>query len=314
MRALRNFAPRSTLPLSLAWAASLICLAPPPPACAAELSWLPPESLLGTWDFDDPSLDHRSLDRMQGIPIEFTGEAAFSADGAGRSALPGDRALDLGITGNNSGRIVDLEFLNRVNQNNADTDRLTVVFWQRWATATVNESSTVWFASPASGSGDRGFHAHLPWGSGSAVGTGTVYFDTSGCCSTPTQRLSAGITSVFPNFDWGRWHHVALVKEGGAKQIWIDGHLFLAQSTGAIPLLSDWTEVVLGHPVTQPQYAFRGWIDDFAVFATALDDTHVAALASGLTPLDLVLPADEWPPSFTSLLPDPSLRRHPGLE
>jgi hypothetical protein len=282
-----------------------------PQLFAQETPTLPPEALLGTWDFDDPTLSGRSADRMQGTLIEFTGNATFSADGAGRSGAPGDRALDFGVAGGSSARITDAEFMGTLNWNNAATDRLTVVFWQRWATATVNNSSTVWFVSPSAGAGDRGFHAHLPWGSGSSIGSGTVYFDTSGCCSTPTQRLSADIATVFPGFDWGQWHHVALIKNGGAKQIWINGQLFLGQTTGALPLLSDWTEVVLGQVATEPQHVLRGLVDDFAVFATALDGAQIAALAAGKTPADLVLPADQWPPVFSGLQPAEGDRFHP---
>lgn len=278
---------------------------------AAPGPWLPPEALFGVWTFDDAPVAGGSRDGVRGTWMAFEGNARLSADGGGRSGRAGDLALDFGGAGGSTARIQDPVFMGWINENNAATDRLTVVFWQRWSTPTVNNSSTVWFVSPGAGSGDRGFHAHLPWGVGSSVGSGTVYFDTSGCCSSPTQRLSAGISTVFPGFDWRSWHHVALVKDGGAKQIWINGQLFLAQTSGASPLLNDWTEVVLGHPSTEPEHVLRGLVDDFAVFGVALAEGQVKALADGGSPWDLVLPAAEWPPAFSGAHPSDGDRFHP---
>jgi hypothetical protein len=267
---------------------------------------LPQESLLGVWPFNETVGGFSSADVIQATPLALEGTAALSAPGQGRSGQPEDRALEFHTAGGSTARISDPAFLERLNQNNAATDRLTVVFWQRWTTPTVNNSSTVWFVSPSAGSGDRGFQAHLPWGNGG------VYFDTSGCCATPPQRLEGDIHSVFPTFDWGQWHHVALIKDGPAKQIWINGRLFLQQTSDALPLLSDWTEVILGHSPNAPDDVLRGRIDDFAVFADALQPSHVAALASGLAPAELVLPPEQWPPVVSGMQPANGTRFHPA--
>lgn len=271
--------------------------------------FLAPSDLLAIWDFNDPSKPDQSIDVSSETPLEFNGDAAFTSDRRGRSGAPGDRALDLGTSGsvaNPTHAIVvsdspgGSDFVKRLNTSNAD-DQLSVAFWQRWHGGQISNSSSVWFTSPSAGSGDRGFQAHVPWGNG------TIYFDTSGCCDAPAKRLNGGIN----DFDWGAWHHVALVKNGGAKQVWINGELILDQTSGAAPLLTDWTGLVVGQSPTEPQFAFHGLVDDLAVFGVALIAEKIKQLASGTAPMELAIPIEQQPPIIRDVFPSDQTAFHP---
>jgi hypothetical protein len=131
--------------------------------------------------------------------------------------------------------------------------------------------------------GSRGFFVATPWGNS------TVYFDTAGCCDTATQRISANI-DTFTDYSgdagwWTNWHHLVVQKKLAAKEIWIDGKLFLTGDSSN-PLPTDFTEAWLGFD--PPDNArMRGIIDDFAVFAAALDEASITNLVAGTLPTAL---------------------------
>ena len=273
----------------------------------AEEAFLDPNDVLAVWDFQESAGGDHAMDLLAQTRLEFVGDAKFSADGQGRSGEVGDIALDFGtagsvenptharVTGDSASGVTFLELLNNSNA----TDTLSVAFWQRWNSGQVANSSSVWFTSPSAGagSGDRGFQAHLPWGNG------IVYFDTVGCCDVPGSRLNGGVQNVAPPLNWGEWHHVVLVKNKGAKEVWVNGQLALGQASGAVALATDWLGMYLGQSPTEPGIAFHGWMDDVAVFGAALNETQIVALAEGASPLDLTLPADQWPPRITGVFP-----------
>ena len=277
--------------------------------------FLDPEDLMAVWDFNDASTPDQSASTSKGTILNFVGDAAFTSDRRGRSGSPGDRALDLGTTGSAANPTHAMvastspsgaDFIKRLNTSNTQ-DLLSVAFWQRWHDGQIANSASVWFTSPSAGSGDRGFQSHVPWGNG------TIYFDTSGCCDTPAKRLNGSVSGI----EWGKWHHVALIKNGAAKQVWVNGELALEQTSGADPLLTDWTGLVIGQAATEPQYAFHGLIDDLAVFGVALREEQIKQLASGTSPMDLAVPIDQQPPTFRNVHPTNQTTFHPatgGLE
>ena len=268
------------------------------------------DDLIAVWHFDDEGPGSTSLDSSDGLPMVLEGDASLGPPGSGFSGQTGDRALDLGTTGSTHQRnrgIVDSGtpggpgFLKSVNAAVA-RDEWSVALWQRWHPGGVRNSSTLWFRSPSAGHGDRGWQAHLPWGNE------TLYFDTSGCCGSPETRLSGPIKARDSDFDWTQWHHFALIKNGSAKQIWIDGERFLSQSSGAAPLLADWTALVVGQSPTEPQYAFHGRVDDLALFGVALDADQIRSLARGQSPLSLAKPLESRPPNIMPIQPQPGGR------
>ena len=94
-----------------------------------------------------------------------------------------------------------------------------------------------------------------------------------------------------------------MIKEGVAKQLWINCELALEQSSDAAPLLLDWTGLVLGQAATEPQFAFHGLLDDVAAFDVALTENQIKALASGTPPFELALSGDQWPPRISQTFP-----------
>lgn len=258
-----------------------------------------PDDALGIWDFNSTALAGQSADLLMGVPIVYQGGTTFSSNGAGRSGQAGDRAMNFGTSGSNSATISHAAFMALLNSRNLEGDQLSVVMWQRWNTA-VSNSSSIWFNSASATASNRGFQAHVPWSDN------TIYFDTSGCCASPSQRLS-----VNPSNNWQNWTHIALIKNGGAKQIWVNGVMVASQSSGASALLGDWTSVLLGQQGGSSTGGLKGMIDDLAIFSTALDSLQIAELASGASPSSILVPLSELPPQITSLVPAAGTTFHP---
>lgn len=279
----------------------LFALAAVVPAAGQGFTPIDPDDALGIWDFDNNASPTQSPDLLTGTPVLFEGNTAFSADAAGRSGQAGDRAINFGTAGNSAARITDAAFMGLLNSRNLSGDQISVVFWQRWDAATTN-SSSVWFRSAANS--NRGFQSHLPWSDG------TIYFDHSGCCALPGQRLTVASSSI-PGLNWQQWTHIALIKSGGTKQIWINGQLANSQASGAAALTGDWTEVLLGRTLDTASNVLRGRIDDFAIFTTALDPAHVTALAAGTDPSDIVVAPIDRVPAFSAFTPPAGTTFHP---
>ena len=75
------------------------------------------------------------------------------------------------------------------------------------------------------------------------------------------------------------WHHYVFIKNEDAKEIWIDGEL-LMDGDNTSPLPSDINYLNIGGDAAGNN-SLRGVIDDFAVFASALDEDQIMALAEG---------------------------------
>ena len=85
----------------------------------------------------------------------------------------------------------------------AADDSVTIMLWQK--NVANLDSSSFWFVADSQA---RGIQAHLPWSNGS------IYLDSNGCCSAPSQRLDKGAPE---GFDYLTWHHYAFVKNKEAK-------------------------------------------------------------------------------------------------
>ena len=77
------------------------------------------------------------------------------------------------------------------------------------------------------------------------------------------------------------WHHYAFVKNGDAKEIWVDGKLVHSgNNTSALP--SDISRLAVGamidNAASQGGNSLNGQIDDFKVFAQALNEEQINAL------------------------------------
>jgi hypothetical protein len=234
------------------------------------------DDLLAYWDFNDDSDASSSEDLNPNIdlPASLVGNAAFSADAAGVSGAAGDRSMSFGDPQDGSSLLVQSDFFNEA----AYQDTVTIALWQKWNTD-VTDSSAFWVVSPTTGGSARSAQAHIPWSNGN------VYFDTSGCCDAATQRLNQAITDFDPNFDWTEWHHFTFVKNKEVKQIYVDGQPWLETiNTGALP--TDNVQLWIG-AAPQSGNSIGGWIDNFAVFSSALTADEISQLFAGAAPQDI---------------------------
>lgn len=248
-----------------------------------------PATLVGYWNFNDASNSNQSVAMIGGYvgvftnnvdldPNNRTNNPVYTADGGGFSGLAGDRALNFGT--NQAYRLMRSTDIAAALNAAAATDKLVVTYRQKWTTPTAN-SSSFWFTSPSSTIPGRGFHAHCPYGAGG----NTIYFDTAGCCTAGSQRLSGAV-----GVNYQQWRLFMFVKNGAAKQVLVDGNVMLNQATGAAALPVDFTEVlvgaayVLGAATPGVTSNLRGLIDDFAIWQGTLTAGQIALLKSGMTP------------------------------
>jgi hypothetical protein len=235
--------------------------------------------LIAWWDFDNATATSTLLiDPRGGVAAQIRNGALPTDPGGGRTGTGADRAMVFG-TGTQHLFIPDGSFFNQA----AAGDAVTVSFWQNLTG--ITSLFNLFVTSPSSSEGGRGFSSHVPWGEG------TVYFDSAGCCG-PTQRINAIPTDSEGNpVAWtGGWRHILLIKNGDLKEVYIDG-IPGPTGTGADPLPADFTTMFIGNGPGLGN-GVNGAIDDFAVFAGALDGAQIAALAGGASPASLVGPID----------------------
>ena len=225
-------------------------------------------------------------DRVLSRLGSFKGASTFSDSSGGRTAKPGDYALDTTLLGGGV-EVSDASFMNAATTN----DEMSVAIWiKRYDIA---NSSVFWVDSPSQ---SRVFQAHAPWSDN------VVYFDTGGTASTGTPSACCGGTetrisdtiSDFPDFmgdttdiSWwtNNWHLFVFTKKADAKQIWIDGKMFLTGSSLAT-LSTDIGRLRIGG---QPGGGnlMHGLIDDFSVYSKALTESDITNLFKGTLPTAL---------------------------
>ena len=232
---------------------------------------------IGFWDFNLDMGSGTTIDSVYGLVGELRNDAAFTDD-----AHDG-MAMDFTAGGNQHVHVAAGEFLNIASSVNT----VTVAFWQK--NYAIPSTSSFW-AEPG-----RAMQAHVPWSNGE------IYWDTAGCCGGGTQRINANATDIG---GWGEemldtWHHYVFVKNEDAKEIWIDGELF-HDGDNTNPLPTDINFLNIGGD-QNGNNSLRGVIDDFAVFASALDEDQIIALAEGDRS---ILPAAPTTPIFVSASPD----------
>lgn len=227
-------------------------------------------------------------DKVGGVVGVFTGNSAFSIDGAGKSGKAGDRAFAAPTGGQVN--VLNVDFVRAA----VAADEMSISLWQKKADTVASASFNL--ESPGNlkrdydGTGTpvavanstRNFFAHLPWDNFN------IYFDGPGCCDT-FQRINAdatGFGTIVDATSWRDWHHFVFTKKGGAKQIFIDGALFL-DGADQHPLFTELVELTIGGAAATGTGPSHGWIDDFAVYSKALVDADAAALAGGKLPSEL---------------------------
>lgn len=231
--------------------------------------------LMAYWDFNDASNAAQAVDSVNNHVGVVTG-TTYSAEGGGFTGTGTDRSMS--FAGGTNVVAADGTFANLA----AGGDKMTVTFWQKFNSATLAESSSFWINS-VKGAG-RGMQSHSPWSDGN------IYFDHSGCCAG-NNRLSGSINTNGA-VDVTAWHHYTFVKDGSNKRVYLDGVLLLS-GTGAAPIVDDFTTLRIGNGVN----GINGYLDDFAIFAGALDQDDIARLAGGESPALILSPSsvyDTW--------------------
>ena len=226
--------------------------------------------LLAFWDFNDPSNPDQAVDLAAGIVADV--DAAYTESGGGRTGEGGDYALSHVDGG--TAHVPNADFLNLAGA----VDLMSVSMWQK-NTGTRNASS-YWMLAEGF---DRANQVHIPWSNN------LIYFDTSGgCCAANSQRLQFDPSGQdgLEDWDWAdeQWHHYVFVKNGETKQVWIDG-IFAFETPDADPLPEEgWTDLFIGSAANGGNSA-DGCVDDFAVYALALTEEAIVALANGESPI-----------------------------
>jgi hypothetical protein len=239
--------------------------------------------LFAYWNFDDASDATKTLDEIHNFVGNIANGAVFTADAGGRTAKAGDRGMNFGNE-SFAGRSVRSADIAPYLQVAAAGNVFSISWWQKWNGPIAN-SSAVWWVSPSiTTGGSRGLNSHMPYGNS------TVYFDTGMGGGNNYSRISGNPMTTFnPDLNWQAWHHIALVKNGDTKEIWIDGQLFLS---GAGPILpTDFTELILGMDFSSQANTARIIMDDFALYGTALDPEKIGLLAQGASPVTFEFPA-----------------------
>ncbi len=263
------------------------------------------QNLIAYWDFNDASDDSSAVDAVYGLQGEFRGLAEdpeqgifptspeYTASGDGRTGSGSDRAVYFGGTSEQQHIFVeDGDFMSLT----APYDEVTITFWQRLDA--IAGTFSFFGSNPSNPGGDRrGVGAHAPWSNAN------IFWDTAGCCGAGTQRVNRSVDAwiqenleEYPElelFDFLDWHHYAFVKNGGRKEVYVDGILFMS-SNGAFPLPDDFETFFIGSGLNGAN-SLQGTIDDFAVYASALFPLEIAKLAGGDSPqsLDRTRDSDE---------------------
>jgi hypothetical protein len=227
-------------------------------------------NLLALYDFNGNAND--SSGNAPNATLE--SGAVISADGFGYSGNPGDSSLD--VTADSAHALTTGLDVSSAISGNA----MAVSFWQfNIGNGAGARSQSTSFGILGGGLEARGFGAHTTWSDG------TIYFDHSGCCTQPSQRLTAG---GFGDSLIDGWHHIVLQVDNGAAQIWVDGTLRSEHLAGAAPIASSLTGEVRVGLQYDGTVGFDGRLDEFAVWNTSLEESEIQALAGGASTLSLI--------------------------
>jgi hypothetical protein len=226
------------------------------------------------WDFDyadDPATAYDHVFGLQGDIVD----AKYTEDKGGHTGEAGDYAMDFLETPTNmfvqDGEVLDIATsINKISfsvwvKNHATSN--ATVFWANTSTDTPGSDNLL----PPFVGRTRVVSFHIPWGNEN------IYFDTAGCCDVTLHRIFLNNSG----FSWDEWHHYAFVMDENHKSIWIDGELFHeGENTLPLPRNSDFFSVGSRPDLTAP---FMGIVDDLAIFASALTEEQIVALAEGKT-------------------------------
>lgn len=224
------------------------------------------------WSFQVGYHTRDSVNERFGL---FRKGAGFTLDREGHTANISDFAASIAHTGAPWVFTDNVSFINDLALN----DEMSVAFWLKKS----EPSAATWITmSSARSPGLPGaFDINL-------VGN-SIYYNTAGCCigrslSESLYRLSGFVVDPIGWND--RWHFFVFTKKQGSKKIWVDGEL-LAEQSDAVPLPTDITSLSMGSLNAGASKPTEEFIDDLAIYGTALDAESVSRLFQGSSPPDL---------------------------
>jgi hypothetical protein len=227
-------------------------------------------NLIAYWDFNKSGSS--VIDSVAGIKGEVIGTTIFSRPG--HTGKDDDKCINFGQSP--AGNWIKINHENNLWLSPASkANQLSVSFWQQLYAK--GNSSSFWFGA-GSAPGWRNAQAHVPWGNNS-----NIYWDTAGCCGE-------GVTRINKSWDGDvtAWNHFVFVKDGNRKAIYVNGEL-LHEGQNITPLFDDWNIAAIGSN-NSGAASIAGKVDDFAVYASALSDDDIRALAGGKAPDQLMAP------------------------
>ena len=231
------------------------------------------DRLLGFWDCNDAARPGSAVDASGRGMTGTIRSATYTADRGGRSGRPGDRALSFAGTGSVEVRGANLGAFDSITQKNA----VALSAWVYGSAAQPAASYLFYAGSDTSGGGTRVLGAHVPWSDS------TLYWDSAGCCEPDRHRIFVGE----PNpAKWrGQWNHYVLQKQGNRKEIWQNGTLLHAATN--TENMVNLRSFYLGAANASGGSGYQGLIDDFAIWNQSLGQAQIAALAQGVSPLQM---------------------------
>lgn len=227
--------------------------------------------LLGYWDFnvaDNPgvALDLSGLGHQGTISI-----ANYTADGGGKSAQLGDRALH--FAGN--GTMTVPAAATGAFDSSATNDAISLSLWVYGAAVQPAPNFLFYAGSANNGTGARVLGAHVPWSDS------IIYWDTTACCDPALHRVQVGEPNPARWKD--QWNHYVFIKSGDTKEIWQNGALLFSGINTAdfVPFRS----LFLGSRAGGVE-GYGGMVDDFAIWNSALSPAEIGAISTGGSPLN----------------------------
>ena len=217
-------------------------------------------TMVAKWEFNVPVV-FTTADTVGGYIGRFQMSGAQTNAGGGVSGRPDDRAYTqrtyfagppLTLSRLDAS---DAGFLSALNTAAAG-QQLSITFWQNLDSGT--NAIAFWAESP-SATGLNGMSART-----SSL-DGNTYFDTSGCCESPGNRLSGAQGATI-----GKWELMSFVYDNGTKSIY-RGTTLIASGGGALPLKTDFSSFFIGD-------GMLGRLDDFTIWKGALTPAEIGAL------------------------------------
>lgn len=231
--------------------------------------------LLAFWDFNNNAAPASAADATgHGHTGAVISPAAYTTDKAGRSGAPGDRAMNMGPTGNGA-RVTIPDVATGWLDVTKNNDAITFSLWTHGDSTQPGQGSAFWGASGANGSGTRSAQAHVPWSDS------VVYWDTAGA---DPSRSRVSVLVPDPASWRGAWNHYVFLKNKSVKEIWLNGARILSGSSP--DPLTQIRSFSIG-AIPDGSLSYGGLIDDFAIWSRALTAEEIGTLAQGVSPSDI---------------------------